>query len=222
MPCPHCPATATTEQPRPTALGYRTFRCSRCRRVCNERTSTACNHRQCPTDRVLLVVLWRLRYKLRLRDLSEMFLVRGFVFSHEAVRDWEARFAPLLTEWLRAKRRGGGTTQWHADETYLRVGGRWCSLYRAIDRDGNLYRGAAERATRQGRGPAVLRRGPGCRWPRPRAGDDGRARRLPACHPRDARAVGPAPHQPRQKYPDRAGPPRHQATLLSAARLRYV
>jgi len=92
MPCPHCPATEPTEQPRPTALGYRTFRCGRCRRVCNERTGTACNHRQCPTDLVLLVVLWRLRYKLRLRDLSEMFLVRGFVFSHEAVRDWEARW----------------------------------------------------------------------------------------------------------------------------------
>jgi len=27
-----------------------------------------------------------------------MFLERGFVFSHEAVRDWEARCAPLY--WL--------------------------------------------------------------------------------------------------------------------------
>jgi len=137
MPCPHCPATETTEQSRPIALGYRTFRCGRCRRVCNERTGTAFNHRQCPTDLVFLVVLWRLRDTLRLRDLSEMFLVRGFVFSHEAVRDWEARFGALLTAWLRAKRRGGGTTKWHAGETSLRVGGRWCSLYRAIDRDGN-------------------------------------------------------------------------------------
>lgn len=67
-----------------------------------------------------------------------MFLARGFVFSHEAVRGWEARFAPLLTARLRAKRRGRGGTQWHADETYLRADGRWCSLYRAIDRDGNL------------------------------------------------------------------------------------
>jgi len=31
---------------------------------------------------VLLVVLWRLRYKLSLRDLAAMFLERGFVFSH--------------------------------------------------------------------------------------------------------------------------------------------
>ncbi len=67
-----------------------------------------------------------------------MFLTRGFVFSHEAVRDWEARFAPLLAARLRAVRRGRAGTTWPVDETYLRVDGRWCSLYRAIDRDGNL------------------------------------------------------------------------------------
>ncbi len=104
----------------------------------NERTGTAFNHLQYPTDLVLLVVLWRLRYKLSLRDLAEMFLVRGFVFTHEAVRDWEARFAPLLTARLRARRRGQSGAKWHVDETYLRVDGRWCYLYRAIDRDGNL------------------------------------------------------------------------------------
>jgi len=138
VPCPHCAGIATVEQRRRTALGYRTFRCSRCRRIFNERTGTPYNHLQYPTDLVLLVVLWRLRYKLSLRDLAEMFLERGFVCSHEAVRDWEARCAPLLTDRLRAKRRGQHGTQWHADETYLRVEGRWCYLYRAIDRDGNL------------------------------------------------------------------------------------
>ncbi len=138
MLCLCCAATATTEQSRRTALGYRTFRCRACRRTFNERTGTSFNHLQYPTDLVLLVVLWRLRYKLSLRDLAEMFLERGFVFSHEAARDWEARFAPLLTARLRAKRRGHGGTKWHADETYVRVDGRWCYLYRAIDRDGHL------------------------------------------------------------------------------------
>ena len=66
-------------------------------RVFNQRTGTPYNHLQYPTDVVLLAVLWRLRYKLRLRDLAEMFLERGFVFTHEAVREWAARFAPLLT-----------------------------------------------------------------------------------------------------------------------------
>ncbi len=84
------------------------------------------------------MVLWRLRYKLSLRDLAEMFLTRGFTFTHETGREWEARFAPLLTERLRAKRHGKAGKKWHADETYVTVDGRWCYLYRAIDADGNV------------------------------------------------------------------------------------
>jgi transposase-like protein len=67
-----------------------------------------------------------------------MFLDRGFVFSHETVRQWEALVAPLLTERLRVKRRGKAGRKWHADETYVKVHGVWCYLYRAIDADGNL------------------------------------------------------------------------------------
>jgi len=102
------------------------------------RTGTPFNHLQFPTDIVLLVVLWRLRYKLSLRDLAEMFLVRGFAFTHEAVRDWEAHFAPLITEQLRAKRRGKAGRSWYVDPPYIKVGGTWHYLYRAMDRDGNL------------------------------------------------------------------------------------
>ena len=54
---------------------------------------------------VFLVVLWRLRYKLALRDLPEMFAQRGMVFSYEAVRDWEAKLTPALAEDLRRRRR---------------------------------------------------------------------------------------------------------------------
>jgi len=104
----------------------------------NERTGTKFNHLQFPTDVVLLVVLWRLRYKLSLRDLTEMFLLRGYVFTHEAVREWEARFAPLLSAPLKARRRGQAGKSWYVDETYVKVAGQWTYLYRAIDRDGNL------------------------------------------------------------------------------------
>jgi putative transposase len=86
---------------------------------------------------VSLVVLWRVRYKLSLRDLAEMFLQRGIVFTHETVRNWEARLAPVLTELLRQKRRDAVRTSWYVDETYVRVQGRRQYLYRAIDRAGN-------------------------------------------------------------------------------------
>ena len=79
-----------------------------------------------------------MRYKLSLRDVAEMFLERGFTFTHEAIRDWETRFASLIADQLRTKRRGQAGTSWYVDETYIKVHGKWCYLYRAIDHDGNL------------------------------------------------------------------------------------
>jgi putative transposase len=138
MNCPHCASGTTKEQTKRTSLGYRTFRCSACKQNFNERTGTPFNFLEYPTDVVLLVVLWRLRYKLSLRDLAEMFLERGWEFTHEAVREWERRFAPLITAQLRTKRRGQAGPSWYVDETYIKVHGKWCYLYRAIDADGNL------------------------------------------------------------------------------------
>jgi putative transposase len=138
MTCPHCRSTATTERLDRTELGYRRFRCRACHRGFNERTETPYNRLQYPTDVVCLVILWRFRYKLSLRDLAEMFLQRGIVFTHEAVRDWEAKLAPLLGEALRKQRHGIVGDSWYVDETYIKVQGRWCYLYRAIDRDGHL------------------------------------------------------------------------------------
>ena len=79
MNCPYCLSTATNPQRKKTALGYRTFRCSACRRTFNERAGTPFNFLEYPTDIVLLMVFWQLRCKLSLRDLAEMFLERGFV-----------------------------------------------------------------------------------------------------------------------------------------------
>src|SRR4029453_1601817 len=67
-----------------------------------------------------------------------MFLLRGFEFTHEAVREWEERFASLLAEHVRGKRRGKVGRRWYVDETYVKVKGKWCYLYCAIDREGNL------------------------------------------------------------------------------------
>lgn len=53
------------------------FRCRVCLRHFNERTGTPFNFLEVPTDIVLQVVRWCLRYKVSLRDLAEMFLMRG-------------------------------------------------------------------------------------------------------------------------------------------------
>src|SRR4051812_11994121 len=46
-----------------------------------------------------------------------MFAVRGIVFSHEAVREWEAKLTPALAEDLRRRRRGKVGRSWYVDET---------------------------------------------------------------------------------------------------------
>src|SRR3954470_22348091 len=138
MRCLECGSEAVTGRPERTAQGYRRFRCRTCGKQFNERSGGLLNRTQYPSDVIALVVLWRLRYKLALRDLPEMFLVRGLVFSHEAVREGEAKLAPALAEELRRRRRGQAGRSWYGDETYIKVQGRWCYLYRAIDRSGAL------------------------------------------------------------------------------------
>jgi putative transposase len=138
MSCPHCLSTSVSRGKSLTALGYRTFFCSECGRRFNERTGSLFNNLQFPTDIVLLSVLWRLRYKLSFRDVAELLLQRGFEVSHETIRAWEFRFAPMVSENLRTRRRSKAGVSWYLDETYIKVGGRWRYLYRAIDRDGNL------------------------------------------------------------------------------------
>ena len=95
MRCPNCRSTAVQERPERTAQGYRRFRCLDCTKQFNERSSGLLNRTQYPSDVIALVVLWRLRYKLSLRDLAEMFLTRGFIFTHEAMRGWEAKLTRL-------------------------------------------------------------------------------------------------------------------------------
>jgi hypothetical protein len=94
MECICCGSVAVTEWPDRTAQGYRRFRRRDCGKQLNERSADLLNRVQYPSDVIALVVLWRLRYRLTLRDLDEIFLQRGIVFSYEAVRDWDASWHP--------------------------------------------------------------------------------------------------------------------------------
>ena len=89
MDCVACGSAAVSERPERTARGYRRSRCCECGKQYDERSGGLLNHAHYPSDVIALVVLRRLRYRLTLRDLAEMFLQRGIIFSHEAVREWE-------------------------------------------------------------------------------------------------------------------------------------
>ena len=141
MECVKCGSAATSERRDRTAQGYRRFRCRNCGRQFNERSAGVLNRTCLPSDVIAMVVFFRLRYRLTLRDLSDILALRGIEVSHEAVRDWETKLLPVMGDALRKRRQGtrrGSGASWHVDETYLKVRGRWTYLYRAIDRDGNL------------------------------------------------------------------------------------
>src|SRR3954452_18752029 len=60
---------------------------------------------------------------------------RGVAVDHTTMYRWVQRFAPELEKRVRRHLRPCGGP-WHVDETFLRVGGEWRYLYRAVDGTG--------------------------------------------------------------------------------------
>ena len=136
---------------------------------------------------------------------------------HETIRDWEFRFAPLLANRLRAKRRGRAGVSWYIDETYVKVAGRWCYLYRAIDREGALIDSMLSVQARQARCAALPAESAPGRRTETFAHHDRRASRVSQGDPVDRRTEGTPSLQSILEQPDRARSPGHQAAVLPHA-----
>src|SRR5664280_2010159 len=81
---------------------------------------------------ILCAVRWYLRYSLSLRDVEELLEERGLNVDHTTVWRWVQYYGPELEQRLRRHLKPTNKS-WRVDETYVRVKGRWCYLYRAID-----------------------------------------------------------------------------------------
>ena len=63
---------------------------------------------------------------------------RGVPVDHSTIYRWVQKYAPELdkqTRWYRQVP-DWRARSWRVDETYIRVGGKWCYLYRAITAGG--------------------------------------------------------------------------------------
>jgi len=91
--------------------------------------------RQTEAGLILCAFRWYLRYSLSLRDVEELLEERGLYVDHTTVWRWVQDYGPELKQ--RRRRHLKPTNKsWRVDETFVRVKGRCCYLYRAIDSKG--------------------------------------------------------------------------------------
>jgi transposase-like protein len=93
--------------------------------------------RRFPVEIILLCVRWSCKYGISSRDLAEMMRERGVNVDPSTIFRWVQRYAPELEKRVR-QYQGYRSGSWRVDETYVRVGGRWNYLVRAIDKHGQL------------------------------------------------------------------------------------
>ena len=89
-----------------------------------------------PLEVMSVCVRWYAAYPLSFRNIEEMTAERGAFVEHSTLHRWSIKMLPVLAGAFRRRKRPVGLS-WRMDETYVKVGGHWKYLYRAVDRDGH-------------------------------------------------------------------------------------
>nr|WP_279614938.1 IS6 family transposase [Sulfitobacter litoralis] len=71
------------------------------------------------------------------QDVVDLLAERGITIDRSAVYRWVQKFGPELTKRAEKFLRRA-SVDWHVDETYVRVGGGWRYLWRAVDANGQM------------------------------------------------------------------------------------
>jgi transposase, IS6 family len=134
--CPRCAWAAVKKDGRRPATTQR-FRRRGCRRTFTARTGTPFAGHRWPLEVITTAVRWYCRFRLSAADVRDLLAERRIDVSARTVLAWVHKFGPLLAAEGRRHARPVGI-RWWADETYVRVAGRWAYLYRAIDEHGQV------------------------------------------------------------------------------------
>ena len=92
------------------------------------------NHRF-PIEFVARAIWLYYRFNVSLRDVEELMLERGVVVSYETIRRWCRKHGADYIRRLHRKPPSQNDV-WHLDELVVRINGRKCWLWRAVDQDG--------------------------------------------------------------------------------------
>lgn len=87
---------------------------------------------------ILLAVRWYCRYPLSYRNVRDLLAERGISVDASTVYRWAQKFGPEIRKRTYGRHRSWRGLQWHVDETYVRVNGPWCYLWRSVDQRGRL------------------------------------------------------------------------------------
>jgi transposase-like protein len=85
---------------------------------------------------ILWGVRWYVAYPISYRQLEEMMGERGVAVDHSTLNRWVIKYTPEFEKQFRRRQRPVGRS-WRLDETYVKIKGKWASLYRAVDNEGH-------------------------------------------------------------------------------------
>ena len=91
--------------------------------------------RHFPQAIILQAVRWYTSYPLSLRMIKEIIAERGITVDHTTINRWVITYAPQL-EAMHRKQKPAVKSSWRMDETTIKIKGRDCYLYRAVDKEG--------------------------------------------------------------------------------------
>lgn len=93
--------------------------------------------KQFPKEVIITAVRWYLAYTLSYRNIEELIKEWNIGLDHSTVQRWVAEYGRWLQSKVRKYLRTNFKRSWRLDETYIKVKGKWCYLYRIVDSAGD-------------------------------------------------------------------------------------
>ena len=90
-----------------------------------------------PSEIISYAVWLYYKFNLSHRDIEDLLAQRGINVSYESIRLWCNKFGPKYARRLKRRHQGYGDT-FFIDEVFVKIGGKQCYLWRAVDQDGEV------------------------------------------------------------------------------------